>query len=47
MFAERFPAWEERVRFWDVADRDEWSTVEMVDAVERNTELLLEELGRS
>jgi protein-tyrosine phosphatase len=45
MFAERFPAWEERVRYWDVADRDEWTTEQMVEAVERNTELLLEEIG--
>ena len=46
MFAERFPAWEERVRYWDVADRDEWSTVEMVEAVEQNMERLFEELRR-
>ena len=46
MFAERFPGWEERVRYWDVPDRDEWSTVEMVEAVERNMEGLFEELGR-
>jgi protein-tyrosine phosphatase len=46
MFAERFPAWEERVRYWDVADRDEWTTEQMVEAVEQSTERLLEELGR-
>ena len=45
IMVERFPEWAPRLRYWDVADNPEWSTEQMVEAVERNTEALIEELG--
>ena len=47
IIAERFPQWESRLRYWDVADHPEWSADRMVAAVERNIEELVEELRRS
>lgn len=45
IFAELFPPWQDRIRYWNVADLDDMTTPRMVAAVEGNVEALLAELA--